>query len=376
MSRGISLPSTSNNWVLLRGTLGAVILGAVWWMYFIIPISPWWRYAAVDWLMGHWHTVSNYSHGPLIPLIAAGLLLWKSPAAHRWVAAHSTAAKVIGALLLGRLVWAASISEREIALTTFSIFAAAYVFVAVMERWEFRASRWGWMLIVGSLGLFYFAMVASQGHAATASFVFLVMGLTLFLWGREALRQLFFPIVFLFFMVPLDFLDNQIGLPLRMFVSQVSAGLMNFVGIETIRNGTAIYSAAGGGYQFEVADACSGIRSLMALTTVTAAFAYISQRQQWKRWVLFLSAVPLAVLGNIVRVTLILLVAQVFGQQAGIKVHDHGSGYIIYGVSLSAMVLLSVLLNVDYAGFARKWLRPQRENVSLPLPVAKERFDE
>ena len=176
------------------------------------------------------------------------------------------------------------------------------------------------------------------------------------------LRVLFFPITFLFFMVPLNFLDQMVGFPLRTFVAISSATVLNWLGIKTVCIGTGIYSSV---FRFDVADPCSGIRSLMALLTVTAAYAYVTQKSQWKRWVLFLSAMPLAVLGNMARVTSIALVAQVYGQELASKAYHDWSGYIVFGVALGAMVLFGMLLNLPYRQIWQRWMRPPSV-----LPVA------
>jgi exosortase len=156
-------------------------------------------------------------------------------------------------------------------------------------------------------------------------------------------------------MVPLNFLDNLIGFPLRMFVAQAATAVLNALGIETGLRGTAIISKV---FQFDVADPCSGIRSLMALLTVTAAYAYVTQPSQWKRWTLFLSAIPLAVIGNLVRVTSIALVAQVYGQELASNVYHEWSGFIVYAAALSAMVVFGLLLNLPYQKMWRRWTRP------------------
>jgi exosortase len=196
---------------------------------------------------------------------------------------------------------------------------------------------------------------AVEPRTVVFSFVVLLYGLALSLGGRQLYRLLFFPITFLLLMIPLNFLDEFVGFPLRIMVTQASTSVLNWCGIETFRRGTAIYSSV---FHFDVADPCSGIRSLMALTTVTAAYAYVTQHVQWKRWVLFLSSMPLAVLGNMARVTSIAMVAQVYGQELASKAYHEYSGYIVFGVALSAMVIIGLLLNFPYRRILQNWLKP------------------
>jgi exosortase len=271
--------------------------------YFVQPIDPY-KLTTCSWLLTHWARISNYSHGPLIPLIALMLVWWKRDQ------------------LKGAKPGQANVG---IALVAFSVF------------------------------LYYIGVKGVQERVVVGSFVFLLYGLTLSLWGREVFKVMFFPITFLLLMIPLNFLDEKIGFPLRMMVTQASTALLNWFGIETVRQGTAIYSRV---FHFDVADPCSGIRSLMALTTVTAAYGYVTQHVQWKRWVLFLSAMPLAVLGNMARVTSIALVAQVYGQEMASKTYHEYSGYIVFGVALSTMVIIGLLLNFPYRRIVQNWLKP------------------
>src|SRR5436305_708994 len=88
----------------------------------------------------------------------------------------------------------------------------------------------------------------------------------------------------------------------------------------------------GRGVWLEVADPCSGIRSLMALMALTSLYGYIAMDQSWKKWVLFLSSIPLAVVGNLARITTVALVAQGFGQDWAMKIYHDYSGYIVFSL--------------------------------------------
>ena len=279
-------------------------LGAVlWYAYFRQPINSA-NMSTYNWLTAHWRNVSNYSHGPLIPLIAAGLVYL------RW---------------------------RE------------------LTRCRFGLAASGYLVLVAGMLVYYFGVKGGQERIAVLSFIVVLYGLALALAGREPFRIFFFPITFLLLMIPLNFIDEQVGFPLRIMVAKVATVLLNWLGIETTRVGSGIYSSV---FRFDVADPCSGIRSLMALTTVTAAYAYVTQHAQWKRWVLFLSSMPLAMLGNLARVTSIAVVAQVYGQEVAATIYHDYSGYLLFGVALSAMVGVGCLLNVPYRQLWQRWLKP------------------
>jgi exosortase len=266
---------------------------------------------AYGWLTSHWRDTSHYSHGPLIPLIAGGLL-WRK--------------------------------RKE------------FLKVKVEPRGV------GFGVVAVAMGTYYIGVKGVQERMVVISFLLLLYGLALGLGGREVLRRVFFPISFLFLMIPLNFLEERVGVPLQHLMAVCSAGILNVVGITTERVGTGIYSSV---FQFDVAAPCSGIRSLMALTTVTAAYAYVTQRTQWKRWVLFLSAIPMAVLGNMTRVISIALVAQVYGQEAALKAYHDYSGYIVYAVALGLMVGVGLLLNFPYREVLNQWLKPVKARRTL-----------
>ncbi len=256
------------------------------------------------WLTGHWRNVSNYTHGPLIPLIAVGLVAMK---------------------------W------------------------SDLKRVTPQPVDHGAWIVAAAMVIFYFGVKAVQPRLVVFSFVILLYGLVLALSGRPLMRVVFFPITFLLLMIPLNFLDGVIGFPLQILMAKIAAFVLNATGIEATRIGTGIRSAV---YSFDVANPCSGIRSLMALTTVTAAFAYVTQRSQWKRWALFLSAIPLAVLGNVCRVVGVALVGQVYGPEVATKLHDTAAGFIVYGVALVAMVAFGFLLNAPVRRVLDQWLQP------------------
>jgi exosortase len=286
---------------IVRVGLALVLVGLVGYAYWGQPAEG--NMATFSWLYGHWQRISHYSHGPLIPLIALGIAWWK---------------------------------RREI----------------LAQRIE--PVGWGAVLVALTMLLYYVGVKAVQPRVTVISFVLLLYSLTFALGGRGLFRVLFFPISFLFLMIPLNFLEERIGLPLRHLMAWASTGILNLMGIETVRRGTAILSNV---FHFDVANPCSGIQSLMALTTVTAAYAYITQTAQWKRWFLFLSAVPLAVLGNLARVTSIALVAQAYGQELASKAYHDWSGYVVFGVALSAMVGLGWLLDFPYRQTWARWTK-------------------
>jgi len=292
---------SANDW--LRLALGGVGIGLIFYAYFIQVVDSF-GLTTYTWLRAHWNNISHYSHGPLIPAIALGLLWWK-----RGELAGLTVVPL----------------KRGVAVVAFAMF------------------------------LYYAGVRAEQERVVVISFVVLLYGLALALGGRELFRVVFFPISFLLLMVPLNFLEERVALPLRHLMAGSATATLNAIGIETVRSGTGIFSDV---FKFDVANPCSGIQSLMALTTVTAAYGYVTQASQWKRWFLFLCAMPLAVLGNYVRVVGIALVAQNFGTKTAMELHDTIAGFVVFAVALAAMVAVGWLLNQPYRQLWLQWTRP------------------
>jgi exosortase len=281
----------------------ALAVSAVYYAYFVQIVNPD-RNTPYIWLTAHWRLTSHYSHGPLIPLIAAGLLWWK----------------------------------RDELL-----------------RASVLPHNGGVGIVALAMAIYYMGIKGGQERVIVISFVMLLYGLVLAVGGRAVAKLAFFPIVFLFLMIPLNFLEERVAVPLQHLMAICSTAALNALGIATQRVGTGIYSNM---FQFNVDKPCSGIQSLMALTTVTAAYAYVTQHEQWKRWLLFLSAVPLAVLGNMARVILVALIAQIYGQKLAMDLHDTVAGYIVFGVALSLMVFTGWLLDLPYRRFWTHCTRP------------------
>ena len=158
-----------------------------------------------------------------------------------------------------------------------------------------------------------------------------------YLYGAGVARLLLFPAGYLLLCFT-SYLLISFTMPLRLSSCMVSCGLLNGLGIASVRHGTAIYSSAGGGFNFDVADPCSGLRSLVVMTALAAPYAYFTQKSQVKRWALFLMAIPLAMLANIIRIVTIAVVAEVIGQQFAMSAYHDYSDYFIFTVAILLMV--------------------------------------
>ncbi|PTY08438.1 hypothetical protein DB347_02320 [Opitutaceae bacterium EW11] len=170
-----------------------------------------------------------------------------------------------------------------------------------------------------------------------------ILGFLVYAWGVCALgggrrwgRAAAFPIVFLLFAVPFGFLDD-LGFYLRLGVSKGAEGIAHVAGVEIVRSGTQLF-APNGRFQYDVAAACSGIRSLVALVGLGLVVGYLTFRSFWLRAGFALLALPFAFLGNLARILAIVCAGHLLGQSAGERVHAW-SGVLVFLVVLGLLLL-------------------------------------
>jgi exosortase len=196
--------------------------------------------------------------------------------------------------------------------------------------------------VVASILLYFAALRAELPQAYHVSFIFFLLSSLYYLFGRAVTGLLLFPVAYTFFVIPISFMKEMIGIPLRFFVSTVSAGLFNLLGMQATRVGTSIYT---GDFSFDIAAPCSGINSLISLLALSAVFAYLTERSNLKRLILFISAIPIAIVTNIIRVTSIGLVAKGLNKEMALSLYHDYSGYVIFAVSLGLLFLEKKLLD-------------------------------
>ena len=162
-------------------------------------------------------------------------------------------------------------------------------------------------------------------------------------WGPGWLRQTFFPFLLLGFCVPLESLGEGLLFQLRLLVTQISVGLGHgLLGLDVLRDGTAIFNSTRT-FNYDVAPACSGIRSLASLLAVTTIYGYVAFRTPWKRAVMIALAVPLAVAGNVARITTVIILAEAFGHKTGAAAETN-LGYVTFAVAIGLMFLAGWLM--------------------------------
>jgi exosortase len=213
-------------------------------------------------------------------------------------------------------------------------------------------------LVVFGLLLYWLGLRAEQQVLGYAAMQILLAGMIIWLWGWPVFRELLFPWAFFAFFWPLPFLDSTVAFPLRMFMSQLAADILNLVGVATIQSGTALRSAAdpisglhvGDRFQIDIADPCSGIRSLLALMMISAIYANIFLPKLWQQWIVFAASIPLTIIGNLARVLILIAGSIFFGSAFAIGTFDNpssfheGAGFMVYGVALGLELALGAFL--------------------------------
>jgi exosortase len=206
-------------------------------------------------LVVDWYTDDNYSHGFLVPIVSA-FLLWRK--------------------------------RQEISITKRSIDGR------------------GLLVVIAGLGLFVIANGAAEYFTLRFSFVVTLFGLTLYLFGKELVRHCWFAFFFLLFMIPIPYvLYYAVTFPMQSLATTITVNVLDAIGMGVVRQGNIIHIS---GHSLEVAEACSGIRSLVSLLALGALFAYTTQKRFASQLLLFLSTVPIAVISNVFRVLITSLI--------------------------------------------------------------------
>lgn len=250
--------------------------------------------SAIGWMIGRWEWAgADMSHGWLIPLVSIGM------------------------------AW----SKRE-----------------NLRNAPKNLSWAGFGIVVASLVLYLAGLRVQQTRIVLMALIGLSWGIPFFIYGGPVARLLLFPCAYLVLCIPMTFLDS-LTFPLRLVSSAVSDVLLNGLGIPVTRMGTAMHINAGGGFSLDVAHPCSGLRYLLAMVALTTAYAYFTQSSPLKRAVLSVSAIPLAMAGNIARISLIAVVGVLFGENFALGFYHDYSGYVVFGVATILMFGLGALLH-------------------------------
>jgi exosortase len=195
--------------------------------------------------------------------------------------------------------------------------------------------------VLASIGLLTAGVLGAEFFTTEVSMLGAVAGTVLFLRGWSSLRVLLFPLMFLLLMIPLPaIIFNQITLPLQLLASEFGESVLTMSQIPVLREGNVIHLA---NTSLEVAEACSGIRSLITLLALGIVYGYFRDSRGWVRTTLAITTIPVAIIANGVRVAGTGIAAHHFGPEAAEGFFHSFSGWLVF---IAAFVML----------FATHWL--------------------
>lgn len=226
-------------------------------------------------------------------------------------------------------------------------FVAGYFAWARLNRLHtvnISGSWWGCAALVAAVALYVLSFAGGLAFPARVAMVFTLFGLIWCTLGGGTIRVMAFPILFLLFMVPVPYsLLNLVSGPLQLVATKISASLIAACSFPVYREGNMLYFV---GTQLEVAEACSGIRSIMSLSMLAFAFASLSQTGWKGKAVLILSATPIALAANILRVTGTGILAHFFGDKVARGFLHEFSGIAIFLLGFVALLGIYTLVNL------------------------------
>jgi exosortase len=264
------------------------------WQSAVIAVLLLWLYhATLAHLVGQWWNDPNFSHGFFVPLFSAFVVWQERP--------------------------------RLASLTP------------VPSWWGLPVLGFGLcVLIVGQMG--------AELFLSRLSLLIVFAGLIVLFLGWNFMHALLFPWAFLLLMIPIPALIfNQITFPLQLLASKVASTTLPWMGVPVLREGNVIILPA---MALEVAEACSGIRSLMSLATLAVIYGYLMERRVAMRTVLALASIPIAVAANSLRIVGTGLLVQYWDPDKAQGFFHEFSGWLVFVVSLAMLYLLHAVLRV------------------------------
>ena len=201
----------------------------------------------------------------------------------------------------------------------------------------------GLLFVLPSLLVGFLGIRGLQVRFEILGFIGLLFGLTWTFFGRRTVGSAIFPIGFLLFCMPLHSYLDLVTIHLRLLAVSIAAGTLQGCGVEIVRQGTMLASPTGA-FAIDIAEPCSGLRSLFAMMALTAGYAYFTQPTWFRRGLLFALSIPIAILGNVSRIFSIVIVAATCSADFATGFYHDYSGYIVFLVAILLMVATGGLI--------------------------------
>jgi exosortase len=213
-------------------------------------------------------------------------------------------------------------------------------------RWSKKSNELvGLIIVVCGLFVHIICALLRVYFLSGFSFVFVLYGLILFMFGKEITSKITFPIWFLLSMIPLPLvLIGNLTVRLKLFAAQCATLILNRIGFPAMLDGNIIRMAK----SFIIVGApCSGLRSLIALLTLGLIFSYTIKVSFLKKGFFFLSAMPIAIASNILRITVLAIVNDLYGQEAASGFFHDFSGFLVFAFAFVGLFIVGRILEVE-----------------------------
>jgi exosortase len=200
-----------------------------------------------------------------------------------------------------------------------------------------RPNGWGLALVIFAGFEALVATIGAELFTARLAFVIALFGTVLYLGGKQWVKVLLFPLLLLLFMIPIpQIIYAALTLKLQMIASALGETLITWMGIPVFRTGNVLHLPS---QDLDIAEACSGIRSLLSLGFLSLVYAYFADKRVWMRWALLAATIPIAIGANGIRVAVTGLLSEINTKLAQGLYHEL-EGYIVFVVALVALVAL------------------------------------
>jgi exosortase len=232
------------------------------------------------------------------------------------------------------------------------------VWIAWQNREKILAIRmkpawWGVGVMVWGIFQAYIGWIGAELFLQRTSVLVLLVGLLLVIGGNALVRELAFPLLLLIFMIPIpSVIYNSITFPLQLFASRVAETTLDLLGYPVLRDGNILELAS---QKLSVAEACSGIRSLMSLSFLSLIYSYFFEERVWMRWVLFVATIPIAIIANAGRVTITGILSEVNTELAQGFFHEL-EGWVIFIIAGVMLVGLHGLIRAGMSLWSKRAL--------------------